>query len=145
MKEDFVTYGLAVKLKEKGFKEECIAHYFNGEFIYNISQFRGACVESLLVSYNSLSQTDNIYENYNKCIDAPSVSQVLKWLRDEKKLYLSIEPYLTDFSSTEIMWIWDALYINSDCKFKWHDGEFGFDSYEKAAVSAIEDVIDNLI
>lgn len=142
MKEDFVGYYLAVKLKEKGFKEECIAYYFNGEFIYNISQFRGACVESLLVSYNSLSQTDNIYENYNKCIDAPSVSQVLKWLREEKNLYIRIELckgiyFYNVFDTIEYLEDWTH---KSYCI-----GENGYESYEESCLSAINYVLDNLI
>lgn len=124
--EDFVTFETAKKLKEKGFNWKVNAYYGKHENIFDV--------------HPAMDMNDCEY----RC-SSPTISQVLKWLRDEKKLYLSIEPHLTDFSSTEIMWIWDALYINSDCKFQWHDGEFGFDSYEKAAVSAIEYVIDNLI
>lgn len=125
--EDFVPFQMAIKLKEKGLilsKEYIFGAYDEDGDLFSMLEY-------------------NIEEYW--CAYAPTISQVLKWLRDEKKLYLSIEPHLTDFSSTEIMWIWDALYINSDCKFQWHDGEFGFDSYEKATVSAIEYVIDNLI
>ena len=73
---------------------------------------------------------------------APTIEEVLKWLRDEKKLYISIEPHSNDDFLTKMMWTWDVAYINSDCKFQWNDGEFGFDTYEKAAVSAIENAID---
>lgn len=42
MNEDFVPFELAKKLKEKGFKEECIAYYHaDGELLYNIGQYRG--------------------------------------------------------------------------------------------------------
>lgn len=113
MKEDFVTYDLAVKLKEKGFK------------------------------YNKKNLLDRIcMENQ---INHPTIYQVLKWLREEKKIHIDIG-------------IWDCKYIPfivyidvldenivhtnktvdvDDCKL--------FDTYEQAALAGIEYVIDNLI
>lgn len=39
MTEDFVSFSLAKKLKEKGFNKPCLAHYTNGKFEYNIACF----------------------------------------------------------------------------------------------------------
>lgn len=52
---DFVTFEIAKKLKEKGFREECIAYYHtDGELLYNSDQYRGGNYKSLWNSYNSL-------------------------------------------------------------------------------------------
>lgn len=83
MKDYFVPYNIAVKLKEKGFKEKCVAHYFNDAFDYNICQFRGVNIEDLLYSFNALSETNDLYDSYKNYVDAPTISQVLKWLREE--------------------------------------------------------------
>lgn len=126
MKEEFVTYEIAKKLEAKGMGND-------GNYGYNDKG------EICVPVYNL---DDDQVKAMCLC---PQIHEVLKWLRDEKKLYISIEPHSNDDFSMKVMWTWDAAYINSDCKFQWYDGEFGFDSYEKAAVSAIEYVIDNLI
>jgi mannose-6-phosphate isomerase len=35
MNDDFVSFDLAKKLKDKGFNQPCLAHYTNGKFEYN--------------------------------------------------------------------------------------------------------------
>ena len=57
MKEEFVTYEIAKKLKGKGFKEKCVAHYFDLDFDYNVCQYRGVCLENLMFSFNKLCET----------------------------------------------------------------------------------------
>ena len=116
--EDFVPFEIAIKLKEKGFEWETSNVYER-----NIIACR--------------------YEDYPK----PTISQVLDWLRKEKKI--SIEPGI-------------------HCSLKWMCGVYGFsdglsdftpydndcmddtifilyDTYEKAALAGIEYVLDNLI
>ena len=83
MNEDFVPYELAVKLKEKGFKEQCIAYYWE-----KINEH----TPSFLVEDNMPEDGLNILDllsNHNQAewspfIDAPTISLVLKWLREEK-------------------------------------------------------------
>ena len=75
MNEDFVTYEIAVKLKEKGFRKPCIAHYccLDGNVLkFNITTncIRGSNVKCL-------NGENNIYT------DAPTIAQVLKWMREE--------------------------------------------------------------
>ena len=91
--EDFVTYDVAVKLKEKGFKEECLAYYTTEYTLYNnmitLTDDKYLCVsdidyEEFLVSHNSIKYTNGNY------VDAPTISQVLKWLREKE---ISINKY----------------------------------------------------
>lgn len=134
--EDFVTFEIALKLKEKGFIEECIAYYHtDGELLYNRDQYRGGDYKSLLRSYNSLPKNPIGCEQ----IDAPTTSQVLKWLREEKNIILTPNP----------------SYFKEDCCLGWdcdvwicgnyiHCCE-DYKIYEEAAIAGIEYVLDDLI
>lgn len=143
--EDFVSYDIAVKLKEKGFKEKCYAYYFpkGSELIFNHNPFSGGIVEDCLYSNNSLP---------NECmasdfVDAPTISQVLKWLREEKKIFIEIA--LSPDGYQHI--IYTGLYCMATSR-AYHftfDGfyriEDNYITYEQAAIAGIEYVIDNLI
>lgn len=59
--KDFVTYELAVKLKEKGFREKCVWHYY----------------DDTKDKYQSSSPQCYYYGGNTS--DAPTISQVLKW------------------------------------------------------------------
>ena len=130
--EDFVNFKLAQKLKEKGFSLEKTEIY--GKFDSD-----GLFHPQLYFNYIETMDCDEII--------APTISQVLKWLREEKKI--SIE-------------------VGIHCSLKWMCGIYGFsdgiedftqysddgiddtvyilyDSYEQAALAGIEYVLDNLI
>lgn len=139
MKEDFVTYDIAVKLKEKGFKEKCFAYYYpkGSELIFNQNQFRGGIVEDCLYSNNSLP---------NECmasdfVDAPTIPQVLKWLREEKKLF--VEPSLFKYGYESYIQS-TTFEDDKDYTDTWRVEGF-YSTYEQAALAGIEYVLDNLI
>ena len=135
--EDFVIYEIAVKLKEKGFKEQCLAYYTkDSDFYYNTSY--SSDVENAFKSFNS--RPNHIC---GKRIDAPIISQVLKWLREEKKLFV------------DIGMAYNKYYVGI-CKTDEFDEAVGrqviehaigtpSNTYEKAAIAGIEYVVDNLI
>lgn len=69
---------------------------------------------------------------------APTISQVLKWLREEKKLHISIE-----YGYEEIpVWDFEIRLIGTYGRW-WTDETYS--SYELAVFAGIEYVIDNLI
>ena len=72
---EFVSYELAKKLKEKGFKYIC-SHYYrtNSKDLFMVFP----CED---------------WNNTEERICAPTISQVLKWLREEKKIVISIFPH----------------------------------------------------
>ena len=121
MNEDFVTYELAVKLKEKGFNEKCYYYYQK---------------EVLL--------TDNCWNRYNigtsKRCSAPTISQVLKWLREEKRIDAGAV-----WDNRDGKWIG---YIN-EMDMPDLVGEYvlpnTYDSYEQAAVAGVHYCLENLI
>lgn len=128
MNEDFVSFDLAKKLKDKG---------FNCEYPFAMyDKYEQFC---------PLYSSDKYYfgiDGFDKhaCI-APTISQVLKWLREEKVLFVEVSAnnytafdfYFTIYEKGEECWI--------VCGF---DEEY-HDTYEAAALAGIEYVIDNLI
>lgn len=132
--EHFVTFKIAKKLKEKGFRELCLVYYTNDDTLYyNYSHKAGACYKDCYLSHN-LMPKDSVS---GKFVDAPTISQVLKWLRDEKKIAINIEfiPYT---------WQYKIIDMSFDRRFE-SCGRVIFSNYEEAAIAGIEYVLDNLI
>jgi hypothetical protein len=108
---DFVTYEIAKKLKEKGFREKCFATYLN------IQDF-GKCY--------------NCYKDSN--LDAPTIPQVLKWLREEKKIYISVEVEHEDWFEYKIV----QLIKNTRCT-----SSHVYETYNDAMLAGIKYILDN--
>jgi hypothetical protein len=137
--EDFVTYDIAVKLKEKGFNERCLAYYTkDSDFFYNTSY--GLEVEYAFKSFNS--RPNHIC---GKRIDAPTISQVLKWLREDKGVhiistlwnsgwYVDIQSFTKEEDEEGVVYEVGYIFQSPD-----------YETYEKAALAGIEYVINNLI
>lgn len=126
--EDFVPFKLAQKLKEKGFREECLCHYVGEDLYYNIES--PIANNQLWFSHNKF---DNIWHRDNH--DAPTISQVLKWLRKEKKLYVGVTYLPKDLYYATIQYIGDykkTIYPDDS-----------YDNWEEAALNGIEYAIDN--
>lgn len=132
--EDFVTFEIAKKLKEKGFKESCFGWYYPSEvcgfdyktiIVFNNSAYRGSNYKDMLVSHKD-----------EKYVDAPTISQVLKWLRDEKSIHICI-----DFERNMTWYYQIAIYGTTNIT----NTNYGYYSYEEAVLSGIEYVMYNLI
>lgn len=119
--EDFVSFEIAKKLKEKGFSLEKTEIYgkFDSDGLFHPQLY-----------FNYIETMD-----YNE-IDAPTISQVLKWLREEKKIHICV-----DFDG-DMNWYYQiAIYGSTDIAA---DG-YGYNDYELSALAGIEYVLDNLI
>ena len=128
--EDFVNFELAKRLKEKGFSLEKTEIYgkFDSDGLFH----------------------PQLYFNYIETMDcneiiAPTISQVLKWLRKEKKLHIEFVGNACGY-----------LYIVSDipsgggtdryCSDYSGPNDGGtWNNYEDCALNAIQYVLDNLI
>lgn len=100
MNEDFVSFSLAEKLKEKG------------------------------------------YCNYASYWDyTPTISQVLKWLREEEGISLNVYP---SYFANLLYWTCDVISFIGEISI---EKRLGGDvkTYEEAAIAGIEYVLDNLI
>ena len=130
--EDFVPFELAVKLKEKGFSCEYPFAMYNedGEFypLYSSDKY-----------YYEISDFDS------RDFIAPTISQVLKWLREKKKYHIEFVGNACGY-----------LFIISDVPSKGGTDRYcsdysgpndggTWDKYEDCAKAAIEYVLYNLI
>ena len=85
------------------------------------------------------------YDNFNeRDTIAPTISQVLKWLREEKFILIGLSP-MQEYGGDEVV-EWCATVYKADKQggLSWKE-EFYYQSYEQAALAGIEYVLDNLI
>ena len=142
MNEDFVGFDLAKKLKEKGFNCEYPFAMYNK-------------YEQFCPLYSSDKDYFGI-DDFDKhaCI-APTIAQVLQWLRKEKKIFMAInigycyesyeKPFPTNPKMEPILkgyyyGIWELGNLNDKNALSKY-----FETPEEAALAGIEYVIDNLI
>lgn len=151
--EDFVTFEIAKILKEKGFREKCLLYY----------ESTGGFYSNSIDTYDRPNQELD-YSDFLKCfnegnsiglIDAPTISQVLKWLREEKKIFVTINigycyesdeiPFPTNPKMEPILkgyyyGTWELDNLND----KNGHSEY-FETPELAALAGIKYILNNLI
>lgn len=139
--EDFVPFDLAVKLKDKGFNIPFYFYYRTDDELLHHAHIT-----------NPLVYGDKVDD---EVIIAPTISQVLKWLRGEKKIH--IEPCILADADTDAdgkvineftYWSFSIMSIATGdmIYFEYERIDFRrFDTYEHAAIAGIEYVLDNLI
>lgn len=127
MNEDFTSFELAKKLKEKGFNEPCYGYYHcnGGNDSFELCG-NGDC---------DFQISKNQYR-----VAAPTISQVLKWLREEKKLHIEV----MFISPTPNRVKYYITNIGGDRGFMDISDEH-YETWEQAALAGIEYVLDNLI
>lgn len=142
--EDFVSFEIAKKLKEKGFNEFCYMYFDIEGKLYQVEEYdamnSGITISSLLIK--------NICKWAVMDCTAPTISQVLKWLRKEKDIYVQIEYINNEHFGSVIIRCSTGGVIASykDDKFHYSDSEtLSREKYEQAALAGVEYVIDNLI
>jgi hypothetical protein len=148
----FIDKQLAFKLKKKGFDKPCFGYYRNDELIMNYTSIHlpfGGNVYDTMFSSNGLCEND--------ISDAPTIEQVLKWLREEKNVHIGIMPYFTMSTKNNIMWLWEILLVGKiiECKnILYVDKDYNYTklasadccaSCDDACVYAIKFVVNNLI
>lgn len=138
--EDFVPFEIAQKLKEKGFIEECFARYYCSDKAYFERNRYYPNTESVFYCHNNDEDLGRFY------VDAPTIAQVMKWLREEKLILIGLSP-MQEYDSDDIEGIhWCAGIYKTDKQggLSWKE-ELYYQSYEAAALAGIEYVLDNLI
>ena len=142
---EFVTFEIAKKLKEKGFKEKCFAYYQprSAELIFNHAPFRGGIVEDCMYSYNSLPVESYISD----LIDAPTIAQVLRWLREVKGIdVLPQRGHINLDNNGKVIRYYNVnIYFERRFACTLDNDEQDYSTYEKAAIAGIEYILDNLI
>ena len=143
MNEDFVSFDLARKLKEKVFSCEMPFAMYNeiGQFyLLTTSAPYHVCESGYkyreYYNYEDFDEHDYV---------APTISQVLNWLRKEKKILVVAAP---EFLYREARYFWQcgiykiSFLPNVILFHKFIDYQ---ESHESAILAGIEYVIDNLI
>lgn len=137
---EFVTFEIARKLKEKGFREECLCHYIGEDLVYNIES--PIANKQLWFCHNKF---DNIWHRDN--YDAPTISQVLKWLRKEHHLHFEVVGaaygYNLIISDTPDKGGTDRYYSHANDDGPNYAG--AWDDYDDCVLYGIEYVLDNLV
>lgn len=136
---EFLSFDLAKKLKEKGFEipTRSIVAMYNEQGVFfalttaadyqvSPSGYRYRCY----YDYDDFDEHDYI---------APTISQVLKWFRDENIYCL---PW---FEQGVDMWFYAICKPTCGCDFPEFISKSDYDTYEQAAIAGIEYVLNNLI
>lgn len=139
--EDFVPFGLAVKLEGKGFScEYPFAMYDKDGDLYPLFTSCDEDENSKCIFGNRMYYDYDDFIGDKDAMIAPTISQVLKWLRKDKGIYISI--FVDDDSDTPVTY---EIHKDSECVCT-HQGEyFALKDWSKCELKAIEYVLDNLI
>ena len=88
LKRLFVTYELALKIKEKGFNEDCFG-YYSGDNPY------GELPNKLNII--KCKQQESIDDLAGRCL-APTYQQITDWIMFQKKLFIQISNGLIGYN-----------------------------------------------
>lgn len=122
--EDYVSYEIAVLLKEKGFDEKCIGFYTCTDHFFMEASYRDSWT----------------YERHGS-INAPTLQMTLKWLREVHQLFVNLDLGIAN-GDKGVLWS-IVRYNNNDIEFL---SDYTFeDSYEQAIEAALDYVLKNLI
>lgn len=123
---EFVSFQIAKKLEEKGFILD-----------YNLYGYK-----PVYSDVNTIKLIWNIgaYEKdyFGENIPCPTISQVLKWLRDEKGIHITI-------CVCGDGWFYEVIHISSGKSLIEDYEDDMIQSYEETTLAGIEYVINNLI
>ena len=132
MNEDFVPFELAVKLKEKGFRKPCVATYDkDGMLGYNYYQPKSIKA----VSFDDcLCISDDL-------VLAPTISQVLKWLREKKKIFVVIAVNPTLSTKDKIAYYYQVYSNCNGVTSDYYESEYLYSQWEECAIDSIKYVL----
>lgn len=123
MNKLFVPYPLAKLLKDKGFKEDCIATIDQTEYLHlNGTKWPGI-------------RGAMLYDT----IPCPLWQQVTKWLRDVHDIHIEIGTTLSEESKTD--WILYRLEPINGKEAVWEDIMERFTTYERALEVGINEAL----
>lgn len=130
MKEHYVTYDQAVKLKELGFDWECDHSYLHKAIDKSGNPYL----------YHVEMRNWNNFNSEVECFSAPRLDQAQAWMREVKGWDITSIPTLAEYG--EKKYRWDICH--------WSKPEYGdcsdgiFDSYELALSAGIDKALELL-
>ena len=135
MENQFVTYEIALKLKELGFDEECLGFWY-------VSKINNSCIE-LRHGMCIFKSTSVELSKYPKNVLAPLWQQVIDWLREKQNICTNIEPITFDDEPTyvfEIINLKNGMLLN-DINSSFIDSS---EALEQAILEALELIAKNI-
>ena len=128
--KDIVPFELAKKLKEKGYPQRTFGDYdmIGSTYFEDGRYYKDGCIC-----------------NKNDAYTAPQIHQVLKWLREEKKIYIVTDPFPSYSNVNNVTWVYKLKYNNDGDSINFKESLFSFGSYEEATTAGIEYALNNLI
>jgi hypothetical protein len=131
MKKEFVPYELALRMKQLGFDEKCIAYYQKSAVIGNDN--------ILPISFTNMASDFNDYE-YSKLgvpfYSAPTWQQAFRWFREKHNIHSFIIPLIDEVG---FVYKYQARVHTKESAVK-IIGEF--ESYEEAELACLEKLIE---
>lgn len=127
MKEDYVPFELAKKLKEKGFSMSSNLRYA----VYN--------------KENMVSERILYWNRFKHEPLAPTIPQVLKWLREEKEIYIDVASFPTYVTKNRVEFAVIVKHDSDGYDMKEIEMAQTFSEWNEAALVGIEHVVNNLI
>lgn len=121
--KDFVTSQITKKLKEKGYPLLKVIKQNGNPFVYDLPK-----------EHPDWQNCDAWY--------IPTIWQVLKWLREEKKIHVNVD-IMRPYPESQITnWGYNIVLID---KYEVYHFNWNLDSYDESVLDGIEYVLDNLI
>lgn len=141
IKEAYVSFGLAKKLKEKGFSEECRTYYMAGGKFTHLGKFKFS--------------TPNIVVDGEPCYLAPTLQMSMAWLREKHLLHVYAEykcfcDGMKQKPKPYYHWV-PFIKPLPHCKYQSAQNKVYFeldiycDTYEEACETAIEYALDKIL
>lgn len=121
---EFVTFELSKKLKDLGFNEPFFFFYREDD---KDKYVHHASISKPLIYCNKID---------NEVIIAPTIAQVLRWLREEKNIHIEIRLFTYGYG-------FDIYKIYPKERMVW-SGTLEYETFEQATLKGIEYVLDNL-
>ena len=139
--KDYCDYDTCVALKELGYKVPTSAYYMphHKDLIWVSNPFRGGYVIDCFYSHNSLPK-NVMTANF---IDAPTLWEAQKWLREEK--YIDLAVYSGKGKDNDRIWVCNFVMEKTVYQLT-HEGIVvkTFSSYEEALSEGIKETVEIL-
>jgi hypothetical protein len=89
MNKEFVTYEIALELKQLGFDEPCFGYYVDGELRgINLGMEELGGIEPYYKRFGFHTLSNHDIDNLNKIVvTAPTYSQAFRWFREKYNLF----------------------------------------------------------
>lgn len=146
--EDYVSFKIAVLLKEKGFDEKSLTKYWikNDKYkVYDEDGFINRKEEhapgEMIFATSDLWYSNDCDEN---AIWAPTLQIAMKWLREVHNIHISVQPDYPNKTNYKLSWCWSVDMLHKDC-FECEKHQSYINTYEEAVEAALLYTLKNLI